>query len=493
LKIITKSEYESILEVALEKLRMSMDTVYELMAKSVFKHIPDDNRVIYLLIGNSKKGRATIYLSKYLLNSSRKLKVYIDSGLDQKYLSLLDVMKIKYEYINKNLDISSAIVIDGLYYSKIDSTIKTIVEKINISNSYVISLESPTGTNIDNGIIYETAVNATKTITFITPKYSNVLYPAASYCGDLIVEDIGIPEFVYIDKNLNVEMITRKMIKNKLRARTKWSHKGDYGTGLLIAGSTGMSGAAVLSSKGALRSGIGLLKLVIPETLNTIVKSSIPEVITYPMSEIRSGIIRIENINKILDLALDNDVVCFGPGCGVSAEMYEVLKSLINNTKKPLLIDADGLNILCKNLELLNNNNSDIILTPHIGEMSRLTGYTKEEIALDPVNIARKYAVEWKKTIVLKSGRTIVATPDGKAYINITGNPGMATAGSGDVLSGMITSFIAQKYSIIDAILIAVYIHGFSGDLMAAKKSEYSLIAGDLVDGLSTAFQQMEV
>ena len=493
MKLVSRGEYETILDMAISKIGMSMESIYEVMGKSVAMHIPMDERVIYFFIGNSKKGRAGLHALKYVMCKDKKVKIYVDTGLDKKYLAFLDMFKLKYEFITKNMEINEGIIVDAMYYGAIDATIKSAVEKINQSSSYVISIDSPTGTELDNGKIYDDAVLADKTISFITPKYSNIIYPAADYSKELIIEDIGIPHHVYDGMTINIETIDHDYIKSKIRKRAPWAHKGDFGRGILISGSTGMSGAAVLASKGALRSGIGILNLVIPESLNTIVKSSIPEVITMPMGEIRNGVIGVNNIAKIIDFTEANDVICFGPGCGVSSEMYELLKGLILGAGKPLVIDADGLNILSKNVDLLLDKKGPVILTPHIGEMTRLTGLSKEEILEHPINTARKYAQKWDTTIVLKSGRTVIATPDGKAYINLTGNPGMATAGSGDILAGIITSFIAQKYSLLDSLLLAVYIHGYSGDIASQKKSEYSMISGDIVEELSSVFRILEV
>ena len=252
-----------------------------------------------------------------------------------------------------------------------------------------------------------------------------------------------------------------------------------------------MAGAAILACRAALRSGMGLLKLYIPESLNTLITTSIPEVITVPLSEVRRGVIGITNFQKIIDDCCWPDVIAVGPGCGVNAEISELIKRLLNESDVPLVIDADGINALSKSLHWLENKKCPVVLTPHVGEMSRLTGLTAEEINADPIGTAIRFSKQWKTVTVLKGARTVVATPEGEVFVNINGNSGMATAGSGDVLTGVITSMIAQGLDPVGAAVLGVYLHGRAGDLMVAERGEHGLLAGDLVFGLTMAIREL--
>jgi hydroxyethylthiazole kinase-like uncharacterized protein yjeF len=269
------------------------------------------------------------------------------------------------------------------------------------------------------------------------------------------------------------------MLKSKfsklLPKRRPATHKGDYGRVLIVAGSPGMTGAAVLAARGALRAGAGLTYLAVPRNLVNFVDSMTPEVITLPF----------ENINKIRA-----DAIAIGPGLGIGKQTQKLVKSLIS-TPCSLIIDADALNVISKDLSLLEKAKTKVIITPHPGEMSRLIKKSVEYIQKNRVSVAKEAAQHFGCMVVLKGYKTVVADPSGKAFTNPTGNPGMASGGVGDVLTGMIAGFIAQRIGPWDASLLAVYLHGLAGDLAAKEKGEYGMIASDLVEKIPYALQRI--
>lgn len=274
----------------------------------------------------------------------------------------------------------------------------------------------------------------------------------------------------------------------RLKARAADAHKGDFGKVAIIAGSIGMSGAAALAGRSALRGGAGLVRVAVPRSVLPIVASIEPSFTTVPLEEDKVGRISAKALNSILDIAGENDVLAFGPGVGVSGELRSVLEVLIRREKLRLLVDADGLNNLSGIKNWPERVKADLILTPHPGEMKRLwTALFREPLAADRQEQAGKLAKDTGSVVVLKGAGTVV-TDGEKAYINKTGNPGMATAGSGDVLTGVITALAGQGLNNFDAAVLGCYIHGLAGDIAAEKTGQISLVATDIIDALPGAF-----
>ncbi|MFH1684120.1 MAG: NAD(P)H-hydrate dehydratase [Candidatus Margulisiibacteriota bacterium] len=262
-------------------------------------------------------------------------------------------------------------------------------------------------------------------------------------------------------------------MNKKLPKRKENTHKGDYGRVLIVAGSSGMTGAAILAARGALRSGAGLTYLAVPKKLVDLVDSTTPEIITVPFEGIKS---------------IKADAIAVGPGLGVSTNTKKLLSSLISRSSA-LVIDADALNVIAKNTKLLKNAKANIVITPHPGEMSRLIKKSIVFVQRHRSVVAKMAAHIFKCVVVLKGHRTVIADPSGKTYINQTGNPGMASGGVGDVLTGMIASFIGQGIPLFESAVLAVNLHGRAGDLAAKEKGEYGMIASDLVERIPDAIQ----
>lgn len=283
--------------------------------------------------------------------------------------------------------------------------------------------------------------------------------------------------------------MTREHIK-KLPARREDSHKGDYGRVFVVAGSPGMTGAAFLCCEGALRSGSGLVTNGIPESLNPIMEIKLTECMTLPLTETQGQTLGVAAEKQILDFSGKSDVVVLGPGLGRSSETRPLIRKLIQEIETPIVLDADGIIALEGNLDLLKDRRGRLVLTPHPGEMSNLTGKDVAEVQSMREDVAKSVAEVTGSVVCLKGHRTVVANPEGDVYVNETGNSGMATGGMGDILTGMIASFIGQGVDDYSAAVIAVYLHGLAGDIAAEKKGPFNMVATDVLDYLPEAFSR---
>lgn len=448
----------------------------------IARHLHERGYGVKVLILGNKEGIGGDALINY--NIIRNLGVDIKEIIDDN-----GVIKLKENIVDY------PIVVDALFGTGLNKDVEGIPERvINIINKYskyTISVDIPSGIGGNDGKVYKVAVRAHKTITFGLPKCGNLIYPGADYNGELVIADIGIPNEIIRKMKLNHNLIDLDIIKDSLQPRKKDTHKGSYGKANVVAGSAGMSGAAILTCKSALRTGLGLLRLYIGESLNGIVKSGVPEAITVPLHEMRKGVIGINHIERIIDDTKGANVFTIGPGCGNTAEVAEIIKRVLIDVEIPMVIDADGLNVLAKNIEWLNEKKSRIIITPHLGEMERLTNISIDKIKSNLIRTVKNFSKNWGIIVVLKGASTIIASPEGEIFININGNPGMATAGSGDVLTGIITGLIAQGLDPLKAAVAAVYLHGLTGDKVACEKGEYGLLAGDLVEYLPYTIKEI--
>lgn len=287
--------------------------------------------------------------------------------------------------------------------------------------------------------------------------------------------------------NIQCEIITPLKIKSVITKRAENMHKGDAGRLVIIAGSKGLTGAALLSSKASLKCGAGLITLVCCESLNNIFETALPEVMTLPCRD-TNGILNLDDIEKIFEKCQNCSALLIGPGMGVTKDTQKILEYAVKNVCAPIIIDADGINALSKNINILSGHKMPIIITPHIGEFARLTGLTANEILSDTAKYASKFAQKYDVTVILKSHRTVVAHK-GKVYSNILGNPGMATGGSGDVLSGCVASFAAQFKNAENAALAGVFIHSLSADMASCLIGEYGLTPTDICNFLPYAIK----
>jgi ADP-dependent NAD(P)H-hydrate dehydratase / NAD(P)H-hydrate epimerase len=364
------------------------------------------------------------------------------------------------------------------------------VDAINSSGTPVLSVDIPSGVDSDTGAVHGPAVRATTTVTFTLPKVGMALYPGLDYVGRLRVADIGIDKKI-VSRYAKTCLGSRAVVRRLLPTRTVEAHKGQCGRVLVIAGSVGMTGAAALSAAAALRSGAGLVTLATARSLNDILETKLTEVMTKPLPETPERTIAPQAIETVLEAASDFDAVLLGPGLSTNRDTAIFIRELVARLSAPLVIDADGLTALAKRTDILLTRQAPTILTPHPGELARLLNATAAEIQKDRLSVAQEAARLCNAAVILKGARTIVAEGD-CAYINPTGNPGLATAGTGDVLAGVLAGLIAQGLPLYPAAMLAAYLHGAAGDLAAADKTQLALVAADLLDYLPTAIKELE-
>lgn len=390
----------------------------------------------------------------------------------------------------------SDLIVDAIYgigfKGSLNDFDSRVVTMVNWCKSPVVAVDIPSGVEADTGEVHGEAVKAMQTVTFALPKIGLVLEPGKNYTGTLTVADISIPSMLLEDKNLKTNLITENMIRPFIRPRRPESHKGTYGHALFIGGSAGMTGAVMMSAGAALRAGAGLVTAAIPKSLLPVVESGLLEVMTIPLDETRQETIALDALPAIANIMETMSVCAIGPGMSRYSEANAILRFVLEKADMPVVIDADGLNALEGNHEILKNRQIPVVLTPHPGEMARLIGKSIEEVQSNRMELARTFAAEHGVTLVLKGNKSIVATPSGEIYINITGNPGMATAGSGDVLCGLITGLIAQGLKAQDAAIAGVYLHGLAGDYAGEVRGQRGLIASDLIAGLPDILKRIE-
>ncbi|MEK6322217.1 MAG: NAD(P)H-hydrate dehydratase [Acidobacteriota bacterium] len=364
-------------------------------------------------------------------------------------------------------------------------------------DSPVISVDIPSGLSSDLRELIGPAVKADLTVTFTAPKISNVLPPAADLCGELVVTPIGSPQELINSSGSRLNLVERSDIERWLTAsrRSPHANKGDVGKVLIVAGSRGKTGAACLAGEAALRAGCGLVTIATAQSCQPIVASRvISECMTEPLAEASAGTVSREAADRVLELAAERDILAIGPGLGSTDKSTRALMRVVTvKRQRPMVIDADGLNSLAPWADnLLGSAELPMILTPHPGEMARLVSKPIAEILRNPIDIARSFAVDRSVILVLKGSPSVIASPDGEVYVSRTGNAGMATGGTGDVLTGMIASFVAQKPDDpLAATIAAVYMHGLAGDLAASRVGTRAMIASDITAHLGEAFIAM--
>jgi ADP-dependent NAD(P)H-hydrate dehydratase / NAD(P)H-hydrate epimerase len=386
------------------------------------------------------------------------------------------------------------LIVDAIFGTGLNAPVSGLIESVitdvNASGIPVVSIDLPSGLSADSCDPIGESIEAGTTVTLGAPKLPLVLPPAETRAGDIVIADIGIPSEV-IDSldGPQIDLLTRSSAREHLTPRTPDSHKGDYGHVLIVAGSRGKSGAAHLCGVGALRSGAGLVTVATSATCQDVVASMAPEYMTIGLRENAEGL-DPDGVDPLLDLA--RDVVAIGPGLGQAPGTRAFVRALVDRATMPLVVDADGLNAFSGEPDRLTGREGrDIIITPHPGEMARLVGMSTDEVQASRLEIARNFATSHHLYVVLKGHRTLIATPDGKVFINPTGNPGMSTGGTGDVLTGMISAWLAHLLDAEAACKLAVYLHGMAGDLAEADEGEVSMTAGDLAGRLGDAILEL--
>lgn len=391
--------------------------------------------------------------------------------------------------------VSSDIIVDAVFgtgfHGRIEGLVETVVADVNGCAKPVVSIDLPSGQSADTHMVAGPVVRATLTVTLGAPKIPLVLPPAEHFAGNLIIADIGIPRGVINELDGPwLELLTKEGMRALIEPRASDSHKGDYGRVLVVAGSRGKTGAAYLSAISALRSGAGLVTVATPASCADVIASLGPEYMTEGCDETSEGTIAFEALDRILDF--DADVIAIGPGLGRHPSTSALVQGIVERAGVPLVLDADALNAFAGDPDrLVARDGVEIVITPHPGEMARLCGLSIEDVQAQRLDVARDFAATHRLHVVLKGHRTIIATPEARAFVNLTGNPGMATGGTGDVLTGMIAGWFGQLLDAEAAARLAVYLHGLAGDLAEADEGEVAMTATDIVARLGDAVLEL--
>ena len=366
------------------------------------------------------------------------------------------------------------------------------IDLLNRAGRPIVALDIPSGLSSDEGVIPGPSINATLTITFGLPKRGLILFPAASRAGRVVIADIGLPRQLLADANLDVSLLQPEDAALALPSRDPDAHKGTYGHVLVLAGSSGKTGAAAMCALSALRIGAGLVTLGLPESLNDMMEAKLTEVMTEGLPETAERTVALAALGKVLTLLDGKRVVAIGPGLSTHPETAELVRELVSTVSVPMVVDADGINALAPRLETLGKAAAPLILTPHPGELARLLSMSREEVTHNRISVAQKVATSFGVHLVLKGGRTLVVDPEGRVVINMTGNPGMATGGTGDVLTGLIAGLMAQGVTPGLAARAGVYLHGLAGDLAAEALGQEAMLASDLMAQIPEAIRRVK-
>lgn len=384
------------------------------------------------------------------------------------------------------------VLVDALlgtgFHGELEGDVLRACELLNNSEKYILAVDIPTGVNADNGAVCEQAVRADHTVTMALVKTGLLLYPGREYCGDIELADISMPVKLVEEYKSDKYRLTDEIVRELLPLRKANAHKGDAGRVVICAGSPGYTGAAALASDAAVKAGAGLVSLYTPLSSRDVLAIKLTEVMVHGLLERMPGILGGGAASDVASSAEAADVLAIGPGLGTSESTQEAVRTILQKITTPVVIDADALTALAGHTEILAAMQAQKVLTPHPGEMARLTGLEIAEIEADRINVVKKYAEEWQAIVVLKGAPTVIGCPNGTVYVNSTGNSSLATGGSGDVLTGIIAGLAAQEISLQEAAICGVYLHGLAAELTGI---DIGLAAGELAALLPQAREQV--
>ncbi|MBD3289319.1 NAD(P)H-hydrate dehydratase [candidate division KSB1 bacterium] len=512
-KIVTANEMAQMDKKTIEEIGIPGAVLMEVAGrgitdeiKNILEQVRSKNVVIYCGKGNN--GGDGYVIARHLKNAGAAVSVMLAGKKENIQgdalinLQILEKLNIHINEIESIEDIEHPphvdLVVDALLGTGVTGPVKgfyaELIKYINLlgEKAAVVSVDLPTGMETDTGNVLGDCVTADATVTMAHIKTGMLFSPAREHTGKITVVDIGIPPEVSTELHGKIYLTEIEDIKKRMPQRKPDAHKTSVGKIAVLAGSVGMTGAATLTARSTLQVGAGLTKLGIPESLNTILEQKLTEVMTIPLSETDRQSVSLRANNDIGDLLDWADIIAMGPGLTTHEETVEFVKWILQNADKPLVLDADGLNALRGAAHLLKTYKNELVITPHPGELSRLIDKSISDIVTDRINVLREIYKEMNAVIVLKGAPTTVIDKDGAIYINSTGNPGLATGGTGDVLTGIIAGLWAQGLSAIDAAICGVYIQGLSGDLAADELSEMAMTAGDLNAFLPDAIRLLE-
>ena len=436
----------------------------------------------------SRGGEVRIYLlspvEKITGDAKTSLDIWLQSGGP-----LAVIGSFKWPRLAEDLS-ESDLIIDALLGTGLSHPVEgdyaRAIDSINRSGRIVIAVDLPSGISADTGEKLGTAVRADMTLTMALPKRGHFVQAGLEHRGKLRVVDLGFPPALIESANLKVALITAAMLEGLPPRRAKGIHKGTLGHLLVVAGSVGKRGAAQMTGLAAMRSGTGLVTIALPQSLDPSL-ASLMEAMSLPLPETAEGTLALEGEKLLLTALEGKNAVAIGPGLSQNSETQRLVRNLIAEVRLPMVVDADGINAVAADLSILKKKRGPLILTPHPGEMGRLLGKGADFVQKDRFNLTADFAEKWEVFVVLKGAHTLIAAPDRSLWVNHTGNPGMATAGIGDALTGMIGGFLAQGMNPKEAATLGIYLHGLAGDLAAAERGEAGLITSDLIGKIPQA------
>jgi hydroxyethylthiazole kinase-like uncharacterized protein yjeF len=506
MKVANAEEMQELDRKAIETYRIPgmilMENAGRGAAEVISHTFPDiHKKKIAIISGKGNNGGDGFVIARYLLNQGVSVRVYLLAdpkglrGDAETNFNIFQRMKGEVisvpsskDYVRVKKDLEKFdILVDGIFGTGLDAEVRgyyrEVIDHLNTLQRPIVAIDIPSGLDADTGKPLGTAIRAFLTITFGLPKVGHLLPPGIDYVGEVRVIDIGLPKRLVEDEKIPTHLLEEKEIKRWLSIpRNPDTHKGDYGHLLVIAGSVGKTGAAAMACQAALRMGAGLVTLAIPKSLNGIMEMKLTEVMTEPLPETPKQTLSLRAFSAIVRLCENKKAVIIGPGLGTFKETQSLVLKLIKALDVPIILDADGLTALATQPKTLPIANRSLILTPHPGEMARLMRSQVKEVLEDRIGRSRNFSQSHHVHLVLKGHPTLISTPKGEVFINPTGNPGMASGGTGDVLTGMIGGLVCQGFDILPSLQIAVYLHGLAGDEGAQEKGEKSLIATDIIE-----------
>ncbi len=515
MKVLNASQMREIDRITIEEIGIPGPVLMENAGRQIFQVIarkfPDFTKKKFVIVcGKGNNGGDGLVVARHLFNHGCKPRIFLlalknevkgDAALN---LRIAQNMGLTIEEVNEEKDWASlsqalseaTVVIDAIFGTGLEKPAEgkyaRAIEIINQSRAFKIAVDIPSGLSSDAPHLIGPAVKADLTVTLGAPKIAHVLPPAEEFVGEVVVADISLPRFLFTDEKHKVEWLSKEKILDFFKPRKRDTHKGTYGHLLILAGSTGKTGAAIMAARAALKSGAGLVTVATPKSCLPIIARSTMEFMTEPLPETEEGTISLQALPRLRELIKGKDALLVGPGLSTHPQTCELVSSLLPEIKLPCLIDADGLNILARFPDILKKLPPICLLTPHPGEFSRLIGLSVSEILIRRLELAQDFSQRYGLFLILKGHRSIISSPDGFVFINPTGNPGMASGGSGDVLSGLAASFLMQFNEPFLAAAAATYIHGLSGDIAREKVGERPLVAGDLIRFLPSAIKKVE-
>ena len=493
-------------ETGMQFIRL-MENAGAACAKQVEKYVKKNNTVC-VICGKGKNGGDGFVIARKLVEEGIDVRIILAQGaplatdaieMYHKVDSMIvDIIRYDWDPDKVISAIASAdIIVDCVFgigfHGEPDENCREVFRAINMSLATVIAVDVPSGVDTDTGTACEDAVSADVTLAISTLKPAHVLFPARELCGKISVLDIGISREALESVSPRLEALDFLEVSQLLPTRSPQAHKNDFGHVLVIAGSVNMPGAACLCSGAACVAGAGLTTLALPQSAYAAVGCSMREVMLVPLPDIDGKLAATVECMSILSTYIRKaSVIVMGPGLGQSEDVTELVSAVLRTAKCPVVLDADALNAIAADLSVLSGLSIPVVITPHPGEMARLTGLTVSEIENNREGIAEEFAKRHNVTVLLKGAATVVASPETAAvYINTTGNAGLAKGGSGDVLAGVIGSFLSQSLSAYEAACCAAFVHGRAADIMVSETGKAGMIASDLFEGIRRAYAEM--